>query len=85
MTTATATATPAGMEPEPEPALPPHGSEVFIGGLPRDITEDDLCELCEPLGEIYEVCSRVTRINPLFFLPSPCYMHEVLMCAVSVR
>ena len=55
------------MEPEPEPALPPHGSEVFIGGLPRDITEDDLCELCEPLGEIYEVCSRVTRINPLFF------------------
>jgi heterogeneous nuclear ribonucleoprotein R len=37
-------------------ALPPHGSEVFIGGLPRDITEEDLRELCEPLGEIYEVC-----------------------------
>ena len=36
-------------------ALPPHGSQVFIGGLPRDITEDDLRELCEPLGEIYEV------------------------------
>jgi len=34
-------------------ALPPHGSQVFIGGLPRDITEDDLRELCEPLGEIY--------------------------------
>ncbi|CAL5004463.1 unnamed protein product [Urochloa decumbens] len=40
-------------------ALPPHGSEVFIGGLPRDITEDDLRELCEPLGEIYEV--RLTK------------------------
>jgi heterogeneous nuclear ribonucleoprotein R len=37
-------------------ALPPHGSEVFIGGLPRDTTEEDLRELCEPLGEIYEVC-----------------------------
>jgi len=45
-------------------ALPPHGSEVFIGGLPRDITEEDLRELCEPLGEIYEVggCSRKSRI-----------------------
>jgi len=40
-------------------ALPPHGSQVFIGGLPRDITEDDLRELCEPLGEIYEV--RLTK------------------------
>ncbi|TVU43657.1 hypothetical protein EJB05_10143 [Eragrostis curvula] len=36
-------------------ALPPHGSEVFIGGLPRNTTEEDLRELCEPLGEIYEV------------------------------
>jgi heterogeneous nuclear ribonucleoprotein R len=35
--------------------LPPHGSEVFIGGLPRDITEEDLRELCEPFGEINEV------------------------------
>ncbi|CAL5008942.1 unnamed protein product [Urochloa decumbens] len=40
-------------------ALPPYGSEVFIGGLPRDITEEDLRELCEPLGEIYEV--RLTK------------------------
>lgn len=36
-------------------ALPPQGSEVFLGGLPRDTTEEDLRELCEPLGEIYEV------------------------------
>lgn len=35
--------------------LPPHGSEVFIGGLSRDISEEDLRELCEPLGEIFEV------------------------------
>ncbi|CAO2181878.1 unnamed protein product [Urochloa humidicola] len=39
-------------------ALPPHGSEFFIGGLPRDITEEDLRELCDPLGEIYESTVR---------------------------
>ncbi|CAL9769893.1 unnamed protein product, partial [Musa acuminata subsp. burmannicoides] len=36
-------------------ALPPHGSEVFIGGLPRDASEEDLRELAEPFGDIYEV------------------------------
>lgn len=36
-------------------ALPPHGSEVFIGGLPRDAMEEDLRELCEKFGEIFEV------------------------------
>ncbi|GMH21768.1 hypothetical protein Nepgr_023610 [Nepenthes gracilis] len=34
---------------------PPYGSEVFIGGLPKDTSEQDLRELCEPIGEIYEV------------------------------
>ncbi|XP_078442240.1 RNA-binding (RRM/RBD/RNP motifs) family protein [Wolffia australiana] len=36
-------------------SLPPHGSEVFIGGIPRDATEENLRELCEPFGEIFEV------------------------------
>ncbi|KAK9051382.1 hypothetical protein SSX86_028009 [Deinandra increscens subsp. villosa] len=36
-------------------ALPPHGSEVFIGGLPRDVVEEDLSELCEPFGDVVEV------------------------------
>lgn len=36
-------------------ALPPHGSEVFIGGLPRDVTEDNLRDLCDSIGEILEV------------------------------
>uniref|UniRef100_A0A1J3EBB1 Heterogeneous nuclear ribonucleoprotein Q n=1 Tax=Noccaea caerulescens TaxID=107243 RepID=A0A1J3EBB1_NOCCA len=36
-------------------SLPPHGSEVFIGGLPRDVGEEDLRDLCEALGEIFEV------------------------------
>lgn len=34
---------------------PPHGSEVFIGGLPRDTCDDDVRELCEPMGDIVEV------------------------------
>ncbi|KAG9453181.1 hypothetical protein H6P81_006085 [Aristolochia fimbriata] len=36
-------------------ALPPHGSEIFIGGLPRDATEEDLRGLCEAIGDIFEV------------------------------
>lgn len=36
-------------------ALPPHGSEVFIGGVPRDASEEDLRGLCEPFGKISEV------------------------------
>jgi heterogeneous nuclear ribonucleoprotein R len=36
-------------------SLPPHGSEVFIGGLPKDVIEDELRDLCETIGEIFEV------------------------------
>uniref|UniRef100_A0A6N2NCQ7 RRM domain-containing protein n=1 Tax=Salix viminalis TaxID=40686 RepID=A0A6N2NCQ7_SALVM len=36
-------------------ALPSHGSEVFIGGLPKDVIEDELRDLCEPIGEIFEI------------------------------
>ncbi|XP_077234177.1 heterogeneous nuclear ribonucleoprotein Q-like [Tasmannia lanceolata] len=36
-------------------ALPPYGSEIFIGGLPRDATEDDLRGLCELIGDIAEI------------------------------
>lgn len=36
-------------------ALPPHGSEVFIGGLPRECTEGDLKDLCDSFGDILEV------------------------------
>lgn len=42
-------------------ALPPHGSEVFIGGLPKDASEEDLRDLCEPIGEVFEV--RTVFIN----------------------
>ncbi|VVB06910.1 unnamed protein product [Arabis nemorensis] len=36
-------------------SLPPHASEVFIGGLPKDVGEEDLRDLCEAIGEIFEV------------------------------
>ncbi|XP_072967390.1 heterogeneous nuclear ribonucleoprotein Q [Typha angustifolia] len=36
-------------------ALPPHGSEVYIGGLPRDALAEDLKCFCESVGEVTEV------------------------------
>lgn len=35
---------------------PPHGSEIFVGGITRDTTEEDLRTLCSSCGEVYEVC-----------------------------
>lgn len=35
--------------------LPPHGSEVYLGGISNDATSEDLKELCEPVGEVVEV------------------------------
>ncbi|KAL3701238.1 hypothetical protein R1sor_019260 [Riccia sorocarpa] len=34
---------------------PPHGSEVFVGGVTRDTSEEDLRTLCQSCGDIYEV------------------------------
>ncbi|CAI9772136.1 unnamed protein product [Fraxinus pennsylvanica] len=36
-------------------ALPPHGSEVYIGGISQDTTEEDLRGFCESIGEVVEV------------------------------
>ncbi|KAK9061179.1 hypothetical protein SSX86_018359 [Deinandra increscens subsp. villosa] len=36
-------------------ALPPYGSEVYLGGIPLDASEDDLKEFCESVGEVTEV------------------------------
>ncbi|PIN03866.1 Heterogeneous nuclear ribonucleoprotein R (RRM superfamily) [Handroanthus impetiginosus] len=36
-------------------ALPPHGSEVYLGGLSQDTSEDDLKRFCESIGEVTEV------------------------------
>lgn len=52
-------------------ALPPHGSEVFIGGLPRDAREEDLRDLCEPIGEVLEVGVVPSCLRHLFFFTLP--------------
>ncbi|KAJ9695088.1 hypothetical protein PVL29_010539 [Vitis rotundifolia] len=36
-------------------ALPPHGSEVYLGGIPNNASEEDLRDFCEPVGEVTEV------------------------------
>ncbi|KAI8013476.1 Heterogeneous nuclear ribonucleoprotein Q [Camellia lanceoleosa] len=36
-------------------ALPPHGSEVYLGGIPQDASEEDLRNFCESVGEVVEV------------------------------
>lgn len=36
-------------------ARPPHGTEVFVGNLPRNITKEDLTSLCEQHGEVFDV------------------------------
>ncbi|XVF46918.1 hypothetical protein PTKIN_Ptkin03bG0067000 [Pterospermum kingtungense] len=36
-------------------ARPPHGSEVYIGGIPHDASQEDLKGFCESIGEVTEV------------------------------
>ncbi|VVA21828.1 PREDICTED: heterogeneous nuclear [Prunus dulcis] len=36
-------------------ARPPHGSEVYLGGIPHDASEEDLRGFCESIGEVTEV------------------------------
>lgn len=36
-------------------ALPPHGSEVYLGGISKDTTEEDLRRFCQKIGEVTEV------------------------------
>lgn len=52
-------------------ALPPHGSEVYIGGISHDASEDDLRGFCESVGEVTEVISI--------------FMYKVLCCLLFVN
>ncbi|KAG1330114.1 Heterogeneous nuclear ribonucleoprotein Q [Cocos nucifera] len=36
-------------------ALPPNGSEVYVGGIPNDASGEDLKSFCESVGEVTEV------------------------------
>ncbi|GAV66909.1 RRM_1 domain-containing protein, partial [Cephalotus follicularis] len=42
-------------------SLPPHGSEVYLGGIPQDASEDDLKSFCESIGEVLEV--RIMKVK----------------------
>ena len=44
-------------------ALPPHGSEVYIGGIPHDASEEDLELFCGSIGEVTEVSSISIESN----------------------
>ncbi|CAD6343736.1 unnamed protein product [Miscanthus lutarioriparius] len=39
-------------------ALPPHGAEVYVGGLSSDVSSEDLKQLFESVGEVVEVRMR---------------------------
>ena len=36
-------------------SLPPHGSEVYLGNIPHDSSEEDVRRFCESIGEVTEV------------------------------
>lgn len=45
-------------------ALPPHGSEVYLGGVPYDASEEELRGFCESIGEVTEVrCMAYCRMD----------------------
>ncbi|GJM88062.1 hypothetical protein PR202_ga04084 [Eleusine coracana subsp. coracana] len=47
-------------------ALPPHGSEVYIGGISSGVSSEDLKKLCESVGEVVEVRMRGQGNNRLY-------------------
>ncbi|KAL6906052.1 hypothetical protein ACP4OV_003653 [Aristida adscensionis] len=47
-------------------ALPPHGSEVYIGGISSDASSEDIKKLCESVGEVVEVRMRGKGDNRLY-------------------
>ncbi|CAL4995680.1 unnamed protein product [Urochloa decumbens] len=47
-------------------ALPPHGSEVYVGGISSDISSEDLKKLFESVGEVVDVRIRRKGDNKLY-------------------
>ncbi|KAG2555708.1 heterogeneous nuclear ribonucleoprotein Q-like isoform X2 [Panicum virgatum] len=47
-------------------ALPPHGSEVYVGGISSDVSSEDLKNLFESVGEVVEVRIRGKGDNRLY-------------------
>ncbi|CAN6380490.1 unnamed protein product [Urochloa humidicola] len=47
-------------------ALPPHGSEVYVGGISSDVSSEDVKRLFESVGEVVEVRIRRKGDNKLY-------------------
>lgn len=45
-------------------SLPPHGTEVFVGGMDRSTTEDELRAFCAEAGEVFSVKMMMDPANP---------------------
>lgn len=43
-------------------AKPPQGSEVYLGGIPTDATEEELKGFCEACGEVVEVSLTIVLV-----------------------
>lgn len=41
--------------PDDPMAQPPHGTEVFMGGIPRTATEEQLADFAKEVGEVHSV------------------------------
>lgn len=46
--------------------LPPHGSEVYVGGISSDVSSEDLKKLFESVGEVVEVRMRRKGDNRMY-------------------
>ena len=42
----------ASADPNDPASQPPHGSDVFIGGIPKELTDEQLREFASPAGEV---------------------------------
>ncbi|URD89009.1 RNA recognition motif family protein [Musa troglodytarum] len=49
-------------------ALPPHGSEIYVGGIPHDASEEELRSFCEPIGEVTEDPQNSSRNRGYAFI-----------------
>ena len=45
-------------------AQPPHGTEVFVGGVPRTATEEQLKALASEIGEVHGITLLREPQNP---------------------
>ena len=45
---------PVSTDPNDPANQPAHGSDVFIGGIPKELTDEQLREFASPAGEVWQ-------------------------------